>query len=84
MTADHLPRFHRSAPDVVGLSGHNGRGIGPGTAFGQVLDHVLGALREADLPLPAGDPRPAPFRRAREAAYEAGARVAHIASARGA
>ena len=85
MTADDVPRFHRLAPNVVGFSGYNGRGIAPGTAFGRVLaDHVLGALREADLPLPATDPRPAPFRRAREAAYEAGARLAHAAGARGA
>jgi glycine/D-amino acid oxidase-like deaminating enzyme len=82
-TADDLPRFHRLAPNVVGFSGYNGRGIGPGTAFGRVLaDHVLGALREADLPLPATDPRPVPFHRAREAAYEAGARLAHAAGAR--
>ena len=81
---DDLPRFHRLAPNVVGFSGYNGRGIGPGTAFGRVLaEHVLGALREADLPLPVTEPRPAPFRRAREAAYEAGARLAHVAGARG-
>lgn len=85
MTGDDLPRFHRLAPNVVGFSGYNGRGIGPGTAFGRVLaEHVLGALREADLPLPVTEPRPAPFRRAREAAYEAGARLAHVAGARGA
>ncbi|MBD0272541.1 MAG: FAD-binding oxidoreductase, partial [Acetobacteraceae bacterium] len=84
MTADALPRFHRLAPNVVGFSGYNGRGIGPGTALGRVLaEHILGTLREADLPLPTTDPRPALFRHAREAAYEAGARLAHAVGARG-
>lgn len=85
LTADDLPRFHRLAPNVVGFSGYNGRGIGPGNAFGRALaDHVLGVLREADLPLPATDPRPAPFRRARGRLRSGGARLAHAAGARGA
>ena len=46
MTDNALPRFHRLAPNVVSFSGYNGRGIGPGTAFGRVMaDHVLGAAR---------------------------------------
>ena len=83
MTADHLPRFHRLARNVVSFSGYNGRGIAPGTAFGRCLtDLALGAIGEADLPLPVSPPKTAPLRRAAEAFYEVGAQAAHFVSAR--
>jgi glycine/D-amino acid oxidase-like deaminating enzyme len=81
MTADSLPKFHRLADRVVSFSGYNGRGIAPGTVFGRTLaEHILGRLSEADLPLPASDPRPQSFRAAREAWYEVGSQVAHLSS----
>ena len=47
MTDNALPRFHRLAPNVVTFCGYNGRGIGPGTVFGQVLaDHILGKMKK--------------------------------------
>jgi glycine/D-amino acid oxidase-like deaminating enzyme len=79
MTADSLPKFHRLARNVIGFSGYNGRGIAPGTVFGQVLArHITGELSEADLPLPVTDPREQKFRGLREAYYEAGSQVAHL------
>ncbi|MCF3640683.1 FAD-binding oxidoreductase [Rhizobium sp. TRM95111] len=83
MTADALPRFHRFAERVVGFSGYNGRGIAPGTVFGKLLaDLAAGAIVEDDLPLPVTDPAAQSFRPAREAYYELGAQIAHLAGAR--
>ena len=83
MTADHLPRFHRLARQVVSFSGYNGRGIAPGTVLGHCLaDLALGAIGEADLPLPVTEPKTAPLRRVAEAFYEVGAQLAHFVDAR--
>ncbi|WP_294642597.1 FAD-binding oxidoreductase [uncultured Aureimonas sp.] len=83
MTGNSLPRFHRLGRDVVAFSGYNGRGIAPGTVFGRCLARLLlGEIGEADLPLPVTDPLPAPRRTLREAYYEVGAQVAHLAGAR--
>lgn len=83
MTADSLPRLHRFADRVIGFSGYNGRGIGPGTAFGRVLaEHIAGQLREADLPLPLSDPREPALRSVRELGYEVGAQLVHFTAAR--
>lgn len=83
MTADNLPRFHVFAPQVVGVNGYNGRGIGPGTTFGRVLaGFVLGQLRERDLPLPVSEPRRVALRSVREAIYARGAQMLHFAGAR--
>ncbi|MBV8103724.1 MAG: FAD-binding oxidoreductase [Hyphomicrobiales bacterium] len=78
MTDNALPRFHRLADHVVTVCGYNGRGIGPGTAFGRVLaDHILGRVSEKDLPLPVTEPDAPLLPTLREAYYEAGAQVAH-------
>jgi len=83
MTTDSLPRFHRFAERVVGFSGYNGRGIGPGTAFGRVLaEHIGGQLRESDLPLPLSDPSEPSLRSAREFGYEIGSQLVHFTAAR--
>ncbi len=83
MTSDHLPRFHRLGRNIVSFSGYNGRGIAPGTVFGRCLaDLALGAIGEADLPLPVSEPKTAPLRHAAEAFYEVGAQLAHFVDAR--
>jgi sarcosine oxidase len=83
MTGDHLPKFHKFAPNAVGICGYNGRGIAPGTVLGRVLaQHVLGKLPESELPLPVTAPSEQNFRAIREAYYEAGAQIAHLAGAR--
>ena len=82
MTDNAVPRFHRLAPNIVTFCGYNGRGIGPGTVFGRVLaDHILGKLRESDLPLPVAKPEALALPALREACYEAGAQVAHAVGA---
>jgi glycine/D-amino acid oxidase-like deaminating enzyme len=82
MTGNALPRFHRLAANVVTFCGYNGRGIGTGTVFGRLLaDHVLGNLREQDLPLPVTEPDAPALPALREAYYEAGAQIAHAVNA---
>lgn len=83
MTDNALPRFHKFAPNVVGFSGYNGRGIAPGTVFGKTLaDHILGKLSETELPLPLTVPNEPAFRAVKEVWYEAGAQLAHFTDAR--
>ena len=82
MTKDAVPRFHHLADNVVAFCGYNGRGIGPGTVFGSVLaDHILGRIAAKDLPLPVTAPDAPALPALREAYYEAGAQIAHAASA---
>lgn len=83
MTADALPRLHRFGKNGVGFSGYNGRGIAPGTAFGRELALlILEEKTEAEMPLPLSEITQAAFLRPREAYYEIGARIAHLATAR--
>ncbi|MEX6504872.1 NAD(P)/FAD-dependent oxidoreductase [Jiella sp. M17.18] len=81
MTADSLPKFHRLGDRIVSFSGYNGRGIAPGTVFGQALaELVLGTTSEDDLPLPLTQPAPQRFRGWRERYYEVGSQIAHLSS----
>ena len=83
MTDNALPRLHRFERNVISFCGYNGRGIAPGTVFGKVLArHILGEISEGDLPLPLTDPKEPPFRAVKEAYYEAGAQIAHLAGER--
>jgi glycine/D-amino acid oxidase-like deaminating enzyme len=83
MTGNSLPKFHRLAKNVISCSGYNGRGIGPGTAFGRTLArYVRSAIAEADLPLLLSDPEPVSYRALREAYFEVGAQIAHTTTAR--
>jgi glycine/D-amino acid oxidase-like deaminating enzyme len=82
MTDDALPRFHAFAPNVVGFSGYNGRGIAPGTVFGRTLAQLaLGKIATRDLPLPVTPLKKASLRFAKEAFYELGAQLAHFPGA---
>jgi glycine/D-amino acid oxidase-like deaminating enzyme len=80
MTSDAIPRLHRLAANVFSISGYNGRGIAPGTAFGKSLaDHLtVGAA----LPLPESRPVRMPLRVIREQTYKHGSALVHFASER--
>ena len=83
MTDNAVPRFHKFARNVVGFSGYNGRGIAPGTVFGKTLAaHIAGDIGEDALPLPITEPEARSLRALKEAYYEAGAQIAHIAGER--
>jgi glycine/D-amino acid oxidase-like deaminating enzyme len=83
MTSNAMPRFHRFAERVVGFSGYNGRGIAAGTVFGKLLaDLACGAIEESALPLPVTEVERIPWRAPKEAFFEIGAQIAHLAGAR--
>lgn len=83
MTDDNLPRFHKFAPNVIGISGYNGRGIAPGTVMGRTLaELVAGEKTEADLPLPVTAPTEAKMRVMKEVFYEVGAQAVHLTDSR--
>ncbi|MEI9904204.1 MAG: FAD-binding oxidoreductase [Asticcacaulis sp.] len=83
MTDDNLPRFHKFADHVIGISGYNGRGIAPGTVMGRELARLIaGDAREEDLPLPMTAPADARLRVFKEAFYEVGAQAVHLTDAR--
>jgi glycine/D-amino acid oxidase-like deaminating enzyme len=79
MTTDHTPRLHRFSDKVIGFSGYNGRGIAPGTVFGQVLaKHVKGEIADMDMPLPFSPAAPRLMRSALSSYYRVGAIAAHL------
>jgi len=83
MTDTHLPRYHRLAPQVLSVSGYNGRGIAAGTVFGQMLAKlILKEIEECEMPLPCTGPQAAKFRSVRSLYYSLGSQIAHLADAR--
>lgn len=83
MTQDNLPRFHRLEDGIVAFCGYNGRGIAPGTVFGQQLAALLaGEIAEGDLALPVSATAPVAWRNLRSAFYETGAQLVHLTEAR--
>ena len=83
MTDDNLPRFHRFADKVIGISGYNGRGIAPGTVMGRTLAELIaGEKGEDDLPLPVTTPQEAKMRALKEVFYEVGAQAVHLTDSR--
>lgn len=79
MTSDNLPRFHRYAPQMIGFSGYNGRGIAPGTTFGRVLaSYVTGEISDTELPLPVAPIEPASYRLMKHMFYELGSQAVHV------
>ena len=83
MTDDNLPRFHKFADNVIGISGYNGRGIAPGTVMGRTLAELIaGEKAEADLPLPVTAPHQAKMRALKEVFYEVGAQAVHLTDSR--
>ncbi len=83
MTDDNLPRFHRFADRVIGMSGYNGRGIAPGTVMGRTLASLIaGEITEDDLPLPVTTAQEAKLRPLKEVFYEVGAQAVHLIDSR--
>ncbi|EXL06515.1 FAD-dependent oxidoreductase [Brucella anthropi] len=68
-TDNHLPWLSRPAPGLYAIGGFNGRGIGPGTYWGQILADWLTTLPDAELPLPVGPIKRVRFKKAKQAFY---------------
>ncbi len=77
MTTTNLPVMHVLAPNVVSISGYNGRGIAPGTVFGRALArYVTGDI--SAIPLTETPITPDPWRNLKSAFYHAGAQAKHL------
>jgi len=77
-TPDHLPRFHELAPGLITAIGYNGRGIGPGTIFGQAMADYIASGDETALPMDLTAPETVSHRGLRAGALEAAARLYHF------
>ncbi|WP_101066492.1 NAD(P)/FAD-dependent oxidoreductase [Roseovarius salinarum] len=82
MTADHLPRIHRLGPDGYAVYGYSGRGIAPGTVFGEALARALLTGGEAELPLDPVESYGERMVWMKSAFFETGARIYHLGAAR--
>ncbi|OCP17848.1 MULTISPECIES: FAD-binding oxidoreductase [unclassified Ensifer] len=81
MTTNNLPAMHTLAPNVVSVSGYNGRGIAPGTVFGKALaNHVTG--QASAIPLTETPVTPDTWRNVKSAFYHVGAQAKHLVDRR--
>ncbi|WP_146586843.1 NAD(P)/FAD-dependent oxidoreductase [Puniceibacterium confluentis] len=79
MTRSNLPRLSCLGPDILAISGYNGRGIAPGTVFGRLLaEHLSGHRSLADIPLPSQQLAAPVFGRLREPLIALGAQLVHL------
>ena len=83
MTSDHLPKIVQIGPNALSCFGYSGRGIGPGTVFGEAAAMALLSGDIGDLPLPPMPQHTERFKRAKQAYYEAGAALTHFFKDRG-
>lgn len=77
MTREYLPKIEKLDGGYVSF-GYSGRGIGPGTLFGQQIAEALITGDESLLPLPASTGHSLPFAGLRGAYYETGATLTHL------
>ncbi|MFU8882145.1 MAG: NAD(P)/FAD-dependent oxidoreductase [Rhodobacterales bacterium] len=77
MTADHIPKVVRIGPNALSVFGYSGRGIGPGTLFGQAAARALLLGDTSALPLGITPHYREGLQAARTAYYEIGAIAAH-------
>ncbi|WP_296764140.1 FAD-binding oxidoreductase [Sediminimonas sp.] len=82
MTGDHLPRIMRMGPGGYAVFGYSGRGIGPGTLFGDAVARALLEDDEAGLPVAPVDDHREWLTWARGPFFETAARLVHAVSAR--
>ncbi|MFT8720354.1 NAD(P)/FAD-dependent oxidoreductase [Acetobacter sp.] len=83
MTTNSVPRLHRLGDQAIAISGYNGRGISPGTAFGRCLaQYICGEIADSDMPLPFTAMEAPRFRTGRELFYSVGSVLAHEVDAR--
>ena len=77
MTQEYLPKIEKLESGYASF-GYSGRGIGPGTLFGQQIAEALISDDESLLPLPASTGHSLPFAGLRGAYYETGATLTHL------
>lgn len=82
MTGDHLPRVLRLGPGALAVFGYSGRGIAPGTVFGEAAALALLSGDETGLPVPAVDSHAEAMAPLRTLGFEMAARMVHLVAAR--
>ncbi len=78
MTAEYLPKILSTGPDALTIFGYSGRGIGPGTVFGQRMAEALVSGDPSRLPVVPVATHSLPFAGLRQAWYEGGATLTHL------
>jgi len=78
MTAEYLPKIQDLGQNALMAFGYSGRGIGPGTVFGQEMARAVLAQSHTDLPIAPVTEHSYPLAGLREAYYEAGATLTHL------
>ena len=79
-TPDAVPRMVETGPGAYGVTGFNGRGIGPGTVLGRELARTALGLQSALPALPVA--KADALRKVRGAGYRLGAAALHLADRR--
>lgn len=74
----YLPQIQRIGPSGLNCFGFSGRGIGPGTVFGQAMAQAIVADSREPLPVEFIDEQDFPWRRSKSVFYEAGATLTHL------
>lgn len=78
MTQDHIPKIQRIGPNALAVFGYSGRGISPGTIFGESCANALLLQNEQELPVAPIGHYAEPLTWAKGQFYETGARLMHI------
>ncbi|MEL6522832.1 MAG: FAD-dependent oxidoreductase, partial [Pseudomonadota bacterium] len=81
MTSSHLPRIEQRGKSGISIFGYNGRGIAPGTLFGEAA--AQWAMDPSRLGLPIVEPQRERLAQVRGAYFETGAVLSHLFSSRG-
>ena len=77
MTADHLPKILSIGPDGLSVFGYSGRGIGPGTVFGQQAVKALLSKETRLLPVEVDHRYHEALKGLKAAFFELGAAASH-------
>ena len=76
---NYVPNIHDLGQGLYSISGFSGRGISPGTAFGQVMaEYLLGHVKSKDLPVKLETIKPISFNKIRGLFYECGSQLSRF------
>lgn len=78
MTTEHMPKIQTLGSNGLNCFGYSGRGIGPGTLFGQRMAQALLGGDRSLLPVAPVTTHTLPFAGLRQGYYETGATLAHL------
>ena len=77
MTADYLPKVVSFGPNAYAIYGYSGRGIGPGTVFGQCAAQAVLGAGETAFPIPVLPEYSETLTRTKTLYFELGATLTH-------